>query len=144
MNKVWAFTKPDHKDGKFVKIGEVNETADWYKITDAIGSFIDTIKRGDSVDFKFEKSSDGRNILTFIKKVGSSNPVDLVSKTSSTYTPNTNLIDAADSIRRQVAVKAVATTLVSMQGTIDPNNMALLEDVIDRLFNKYYNLINGK
>ena len=125
--KVFAFSG----DGKYVKIGETNETAQWYTITSAVKNFIKNINKGDEVEIRATKNSVGKLELQFInvtKKASDSGSVSRYGKSP----------EEQESIKRQAIGHMVSRTLIALQGQLDVNN---IQKVAEELYKKYQELV---
>jgi len=125
--KVFAFSG----DGKYIKIGETNETAQWYAITSAVKNFIKNISKGDEVEVRATKNSVGKLELQFInvtKKASDSGFAPRYGKTP----------EEQESIKRQAIGHMVSRSLIALQGQVDVNN---IQKVAEELYKKYQELV---
>ena len=151
--KVIAFTA----DQKFIKIGTDGKSSYWYDTAQVVET-TKKLKKDDEVRYKYEKNSEGKNVLTAIEKVGggpstASAPAPAAGaqsapKSSGGFDPAKKAeqdakYDAAQeakntTIRSQAIGKMVGAALISLQGQVDINNVC---SVIDTLYAKFDQVI---
>jgi hypothetical protein len=140
------------KDGMFYRIGEKEDTKDWYKKSAAVENFIRNIQRGDEVEIKFILDDTNTKVLEFISKkrntefseLGSEKVIASTKPILKTEYPSHNSYDyqkpktpeESDQIRKLSIIASVANSLKGIGG-VDINNV---ESIINNLFNIYSKL----
>jgi len=131
--KVYAIS--DNK--QFLRIGDREDTKNWFKISDKISGFMDKIQILDNVEIKFKTEEDGTKILTFIKTV--SEPTSVLEGTLKMpfeyMKPKTP--EESAGIKRQSIGNMVSRTISGIDGVTLDN----VEETIKKLYKIYEGLV---
>jgi hypothetical protein len=121
------------RDGLYLRLGESQEQSRWYAITKRVLDVSKTLKRGDTVDIKFEQREDGKFYLTELTKTGSAPAEEKKYYGKSPEEQNT--------IRRQAIGHMASRALIALQGQVDINNIT---NVAETLYKKFQELVESK
>jgi nucleoid-associated protein YgaU len=143
--------------GRMVQIGADPQNSEWYVITPTVENFIKTMKEGEDVTIRFEKTN-GKNHLSFIQRGNgavSSTPTGTNRVGGYTKTPYTPQATAKpdvggaktygkspaeqDTIKRQAVMHATSRSLISMQGRVNEENIF---EISEKLYMHYWDLVN--
>ena len=92
--KVFAISK----DGRFFKMGDTQESSEWYGVADNVKAYIKDVKRGDEVNIKSEKNNDGKLTITYLQKTASGPASSSSAQPAKTYGKSP---EEQESIKRQ-------------------------------------------
>ena len=136
--KIAAFGK---KNPNTICLSDGNVEA-WYYVSSKVKDYLSKLHKGDEIDIEVTQGDRGK-IITFIKQTGSNQFSVPTSETkASSYSSEKKYYgkspEEQESIKRQAIGHMVSRTLISMQGTVDVNNVC---GIIDTLYKKYQEVV---
>jgi len=129
-------------DKNWYKIGLSFQNAKWVGRTQATASILDTVVKGDEVEFTSTKDASGKDMFATVSKTGTATKKEEPQqKSTSTYTgkkrDDNSQFRTPDEITKQEIGQMVSRTMLVFSGTLDVNNLDVIETTIKRLFTIY-------
>jgi len=124
-------------NGQMVKLGEDQRTAQWYYVTEAVKTILESLKVEDEVSFK----SNSAGSLIFLAK-GTVTVPELPEQPPQQSRPlaskKTDYFDSSTSIK-QTCMHATSRIMIALQGQVNPTNVVSLSKTI---YSELYKIIN--